>query len=434
MQIFHEAMARIDVSRAMLQRVRKQADQLVFRSAKDGSENSVSILRPPRVIAFGKAAGTMALALDQILDGRIEAGVLVSPEPPDKPPARFRCFAGGHPYPNNGSLDGAEAALELVSGRTPEDLAIFLISGGGSALFEKPLEDSVSLQDLIAFNRVLITCGLPIEQINTLRKHVSAVKGGRLALAAVPASQLTIFISDVPETLDSMVASGPTMPDSSTVEECYRLTTEQHLVERFPAAISRQFDQRSLQETPKPGNPGFNRSHFCRLLSNHDVVDAARRAAEEAGLVTKVDQGNWDADYREVARANCAALDELAAQNSRRPVCLVVGGEVNCPVTGSGVGGRNQAFVLEGARLITERNRTVLSAGTDGRDGNSPAAGALADGQTISRARAGNLDPAHYLAESDSYHFFRALGDTIEVGYTGNNVRDLRLWIDLGDR
>jgi hydroxypyruvate reductase len=356
------------------------------------------------------------------------------PAAPGKQLARrgFRCFAGGHPYPNQDSIDGAAAALKLVSGSTPQDLVIFLVSGGGSALFERPLDNAVALRDLIEFNQVLVTGGLPIEQINLLRKHVSAVKGGRLALAAAPAEQLTIFISDVPEDQDSMVASGPTMPDSSTVEECYELAATHNLVERFPSPIRVQFEQQSLKETPKPQESAFSGSHYLRLLSNRDAVQAAVDAANRAGLAAEVDRGPWDADFRVVARANAAALDHLSARHPGQAVCLVVGGEVTCPVTGNGVGGRNQAFVLEAAGLIAGSKRVVLSAGTDGRDGNSPAAGAVADGQTLARAQAGNLDPSRYGDESDSYHFFRALDDTIEIGYTGNNVRDLRLWIDLG--
>jgi glycerate 2-kinase len=431
-QIFFEAMARIDVRRAMFDRIRKQGDPLILCTSSDGTEESVSLARPPRVIALGKAAASMAPALCEILEERIEAGVLVSPEIPEQHTPQFRCFAGGHPQPKQGSIEGAAAALQLVTGCTPRDLVIFLVSGGGSALFEKPLDEAVTLDDMIQFNRILINGHLPIEHINTLRKHISAVKGGRLALAAAPAEQLTIFISDVPEGLESMVASGPTMPDPSTIGECYQLAAERQLSERFPASIRRHFEERSLRETPKPGEPGFSRSHYCRLLSNRDVVEAAREAAERAGLVAQIDRGNWDADFREVARANCAALDNLAVQNPGRPVCLVVGGEITCPVTGNGLGGRNQAFALDAARLIAGRSRAVLSAGTDGRDGNSPAAGAVANGQTLARAEAAHLDPARSMAESDSYHFFQALGDAIEIGYTGNNVRDLRLWIDVG--
>ncbi|HEY6292987.1 MAG TPA: DUF4147 domain-containing protein [Terriglobia bacterium] len=430
-QIFRKALASIDVRSAMLARVRKEADRLVFPPGPPGSSGSVSIARAPYVIAFGKAAIKMALALHEILSGRIEAGLVVAPAAPAQPLQQFRHFVGGHPYPNADSIVGAKAALELLSGLTPDDLVIFLISGGGSALFERPLDATVTLADLIEFNQVLVTCGLPIEQINVLRKHLSAVKGGRLALCALPAEQLTIFISDVPESLDSMVASGPTLPDPSTVEECYALAGRNHLLERFPASIRRCFEERALVETPKPGDMRFSRSHYCCLLSNRDAVEAARAAAEEMGLVAEVDRGEWDADFREVARANCIAFDELGARHPGRPVCLVVGGEVTCPVSGSGTGGRNQVFVLYAAELIAGRNRAVLSAGTDGRDGNSPAAGAVADGETIARAHAHGLDPDRYLAGSDSYHFFRALGDTLEVGSTDNNVRDVRLWVDL---
>ena len=431
-QIFRKTLASIDVGRTMLARIGKEGDRLVFPASPTGSSASVSVARPPRVIAFGKAANQMALSLHEILGGRIEAGVVVAPAAPLRRLEGFRYFVGGHPYPNADSVAGAQAALRLVTGLTLDDLVIFLISGGGSALFEKPLDPAVTLSDLIEFNQELVTCGLPIEQINVLRKHISAVKGGRLALSACPAGQLTIFISDVPEPLDSMVASGPTLPDPSTVEECYALAGQNGLAGQFPPSIRRPFEERLLTETPKPGDARFSRSQYWRLLSNCDAVEAARAAAEEMGFVAEVDRGEWDEDFREVARANAAALDELAAQHSGSQVCLVVGGEVTCPVTGGGTGGRNQAFALYAAGLIAGRRRVVLSAGTDGRDGNSPAAGAIADGTTLSRARAQNLDPDGYLAASDSYHFFRALGDTLEVGYTDNNVRDLRLWVDFG--
>jgi glycerate 2-kinase len=430
-QIFLRAMASIDVHRTMLARVKQESGSLVCSDAASGQQAQVPLTRPPFVIAVGKAAGRMAVALHQILVGEIHAGLVVAPTGPAVRLEGFRYVLGGHPYPNSGSLEGAEAAIELLSGLDAQDLVIFLISGGGSAIFENPLDPEVTLADLVEFYRVLVTGGLPIEQINVLRKHVSAVKGGRLALHACPARQLTIYISDVPEHLDSMVASGPTMSDPSTIEECYEIARNNGLVDKFPAPIRRHFGDRSLEETPKPDDPRFNRSHYFRLLSNRDAVEAARSAAEKMGLVAEVDGGSWDEDFRQVADASSAALEELAARNRGHPVCLVVGGEVTCPVTGRGAGGRNQAFVLYAAGLVAGRNRVVLSAGTDGRDGNSPATGAVADGQTLARAQAHGLDPARYLADSDSYHFFRTLGDTLEIGYTDNNVRDLRLWLDL---
>jgi glycerate 2-kinase len=426
-QVFHEVIAAIDLRQTMLEKLKHTDETLVAAEAR------VSLSRPPKVIALGKAAGQMAATLDQILGGQIAAGIVVAPSLPAARLEDFRYFEGGHPYPNSDSIAAARAALELVSGLEADDLVIFLISGGGSALFEEPVSTDMTLKDLIDFNRVLVTCGLPIEQINVMRKHVSAVKGGRLAEAAHPARQLTLYVSDVPDDLPSMVASGPTMPDGSTLDECYRLAEENNLVPRLPATIRKRFEGRTLRETPKPGDACFKASEYVCLLSNQEAVEAARKALERHGFLCEIDPNEWDAEYREVADRNLASLDTLAQEHPGRPVALIVGGEVTCEVTGSGMGGRNQAFVLYSAGKIEHQDRVVLSAGTDGRDGNSPSSGAVADGQTFSRARALELDPAHYLAESDSYYFFRTLGDTLDTGYTGNNVRDVRLWLDFGD-
>lgn len=428
LQIFLETMATIDVRHAMLNKV-KRVDSPRTLLAGDAS---APLARPPRVVAFGKAANRMATTLHEILGGEIEAGVVVSPAEPERKVNHFRYFVGGHPYPSRGSLEGAQAAMELVNGLTPDDAVVFLVSGGGSALFETPLDPAVTLADLQGFNRVLVTCGLPIEQINVLRKHLSAVKGGRLGTHAYPARQLTIFVADVPVRFNSMVASGPTMPDESTLEQCYALAETHGLVAKFPATIRKLFEDRRLEETPKPGDPRLEDARYHCLLSNRDAVEAARASATKLGFCAAVDTTDWDRDYAEVVAANLESLDRLTGDAGGEPACLVAGGEVISPVTGPGTGGRNQAFVLHAAREIQGRRRVVLSAGTDGRDGNSPVAGALADGQTVARAHSLNLDPAHYLAGCDSYHFFRTLGDTIETGFTDNNVRDVRLWLDFG--
>jgi glycerate 2-kinase len=424
-QIFLETMATIDVRHAMRAKLKYEGEMLRV------GDVSFPLPRPPRVVAFGKAANRMAAALDEILGSRTAAGVCVGPAIAAKKLERFRYFVGGHPYPNTGSLEGAHAALELASNLNPDDSVIFLVSGGGSALFELPIDPAITLADLIEFNRLLVTCGLPIEHMNTLRKHLSAVKGGRLAVQAYPARQLTIFISDVPERLPSMVASGPTMPDESTLSQVYALAEEKGLAQ-FPPSIRKLFEARALEETPKPGDKRFERScHFC-LLSNHDAVEGARATAEKLGFFSEIETGVWDADFRQVVDASLASLEALARAHREQPVCLVLGGEVNCPVTGPGVGGRNQAFVLYSALRIEGQRRAVLSAGTDGRDGNSPTSGAVADGQTVTRARALGIDPAPYLSQSDAYSFFRSLGDTVETGFTDNNVRDVRVWLAFG--
>jgi len=425
-QVFLEAMAALDLRSAMLAKLKREGERL------EAGDVSLSLKRPPRVVAFGKAANRMAAALDEILGGRIEAGVCVSPGEPAKKLDHFRYFLGGHPYPQAGTLEGARAALDLVSNLTAEDIVIFLVSGGGSAIFEQPFDSAVSLSDLREFNRVLVTCGLPIEQINVLRKHTSAVKGGRLAVRAYPAQQLTIYISDVPEQLSSMVASGPTLPDESTAEQAYALAERDGLASRFPPSIRKRFLDHTLEETPKPGDERFESSHNLCLLSNRNAVEAARAAGEKLGFESEIDRCPWDADYQQVAQSNLASLKALAEAHERQPVCLIAGGEVICRVTGPGVGGRNQAYVLYAAQSIAGQHRVVLSAGTDGRDGNSPTSGAVADGQTISRAAALGMDPAPYLAESDSYSFFRSLGDTVDIGYMDNNLRDVRIWLDFG--
>lgn len=449
-EIFFETMTAIDVRRAMLTKLRRESTVLVAGDVR------FPLSRPPRIVALGKAANRMTAVLVEILGGAVEigspeisrravdkvlvevlggaveAGVVVSPSEPAIRLAHCRYFTGGHPYPNLGSLQGAEAALELVSGLRPDDSVIFLVSGGGSALFDKPLDPAVSLADLLEFNRVVVTCGLPIEQMNTLRKHISAVKGGRLGARAYPAQRLTVFISDVPEHLPSMVASGPTQPDESTAEDCYSIVETHGLLGKFPAAIRKRFEERTLEETPKPGDARLADSYYFCLLSNRDAVAAAKAAAEHMGFVCEIDKSDWDADCQQVVLANLATLDALAQAHPGQPVCVIAGGEVVCPVMGPGVGGRNQAFVLRAATEIAGSHRVVLSAGTDGRDGNSPASGAVADGQTVSRARALHLDAQQHLAASDSYHFFRALGDTLDIGFTDNNVRDLRVWMDFG--
>lgn len=423
--IFLEVMSAIDVRRAMRAKLKLEDGTLM------AGQVQIPLLRPPRVVAFGKAANRMATSLHEILGGRVEAGVVIAPAEPAKKLDRFRYFVGGHPYPNAGSLQGARAALELVSNLTSDDGVIFLVSGGGSTLFEQPLNAEITLNDLLEFNRLLVTGGLPIEQINILRKHLSAVKGGRLATCAYPAHQLTLYISDVPDHLPSMVASGPTMPDESTTGECYALAEKYKLTMKFPPDIRNLFESHALEETPKPGDERFSHSKFFCLLSNRDAVEAAKFAAEKAGFLCEVDSGIWDADFKQVADASLAALEALKRRHPEQPVALVAGGEVTCPVTGPGAGGRNQAFALYAAQRIAGHKQVVLSAGTDGRDGNSPTSGAVADGQTISRACDRGFDPARYLAQSDSYHFFRSLGDIIDTGFTDNNVRDVRLWLDF---
>lgn len=377
-----------------------------------------------QVIAIGKAAHTMAEALYRKV-GELVDGIIVAPTDPEHQLPRYRYFRGGHPTPNQESLRAGRAVLRRVEDLNENALVIYLISGGGSSLAEQPISPDISLPDLKATYDALVLSGAPITAINTIRKHLSAVKGGRLAVAAAPSQQVSIMISDVPDGALDSLASGPTMPDESTVEQCYAIAQQYELVERFPEPAREMFRRRSLEETPKRDHPGFARSRWWPVLSNATAVRAAAAMAAANGFAVEVDTTCDDWDYAAAADHLLARLRELRRGVSR--ACLVSGGEITVKVTENGVGGRNQHFALYCAQKIAGENIAVLSAGTDGVDGNSPAAGAVVDGTTMARAREQGFDPLATLAHCNSHPLLSALGDTIETGPTGNNVRDLRV-------
>jgi hydroxypyruvate reductase len=278
---------------------------------------------------------------------------------------------------------------------------------------------------LVATYRVLVHSGAPIAEINAIRKHLSAIKGGRLAQAASPAQQISILVSDVPDDTPDALASGPTMPDSTSVEDCYALAARHRLLEHFPASVRELFRRHALKETPKSDDPAFHRSRWWTVLSNSTLLEACKKETERHGFTVEVDNSCDDWDYARAADYLLERLRELRERAER--VCLISGGEVTVKVTNGGVGGRNQQFALACAQKIAGGNITVLSAGTDGVDGNSPAAGAIADGTTLERAESRGLEPAARLRSFSAYPFFEALGDTIMTGPTGNNLRDLRI-------
>ncbi len=300
-----------------------------------------------------------------------------------------------------------------------------MLSGGGSSIVEKPIDDEISLDDLIATYRALVHSGAPIAEINAIRKHLSSVKGGRLAQAAFPAQQVSLLFSDVPDNMPDALASGPTMADSTSVEDCYRIAEKHDLLSQLPHSTRELFERHALEETPKSDDQAFYRSRWWTILSNQTAVEQAKVAAERAGFAVHVDNSCDDWDYERAAKYLLKRVRELKTKSER--VCLISGGEVTVKVTNGGIGGRNQQFALACAEKIAGKNITVLSAGTDGVDGNSPAAGAIADGSTVVRAQMKGLDAPAALEKFDAYPFFSALGDAIETGPTGNNLRDLRI-------
>ncbi len=377
------------------------------------------------MVSIGKAGHSMAEAFSQIVPVRV-AGIVSCPTAQAHPVEGLRYFTGGHPMPNEDSLRAGKAILEMLRGLPEDALAVFLISGGASAIAEWPLDETLTLSDIVATNRALVHSGAPIAEINAIRKHLSAIKGGRMAEAAAPAKQISLLVSDVPDAALDALASGPTMPDSSTVADCYAIVQRYDLLERFPGRVQTTFADHALQETPKPGDATFSNSRFVTLLSNHTAVRAAVERAKALNFTVEVDNRCDDWDYARAASYLLERLRQLRRQSSR--VCLISGGEVTVKVgENSGVGGRNQQFALYCAPQITGEAITVLSAGTDGIDGNSPAAGAVVDGTSASRAAANAFSPARALGEFDAFRLFETIGDAIMTGPTGNNVRDLRV-------
>ena len=377
------------------------------------------------VVSIGKAGHTMVEALAQQMGESAMEGIVASSVQPSAQVRGFRYFRGGHPTPNRESIHAANAIQKFLDTQTAASLVIFMISGGGSSIVEKPIDDEISLDDLIATYRALVLSGAPIAEINAIRKHLSGVKGGRLARAAFPAQQVSLLVSDVPDNTPDALASGPTMPDSTSVEDCYRIAEKHGLLPQLPHSTRELFERRALEETPKSDDQAFYRSRWWPVLSNQTAIEQARAAAERAGFAVHVDNSCDDWDYVRAANYLLKRLRELRTESV--PVCLISGGEVTVKVTNGGVGGRNQQFALACAEKIAGENITVLSAGTDGVDGNSSAAGAVADGSTVSRAQSCGLSPRAALERFDAYPFFRALGDTVEIGATGNNLRDLRI-------
>jgi glycerate 2-kinase len=425
-EIFQQTLASIDIPRVTQTKIRFDNKAILL---PETTVNLTSI-SDFRIIAIGKAAHAMVEGLCGVLPAGTEfTGVVSAPTKPGVAVPGLVYFHAGHPIPNEESWKAAEAILEVLRSCDKHTLVFFLLSGGGSALLELPLDPVMQLEDVQSLNQALVTCGAPIEAINTVRKHISAVKGGRLAVAAGEATKITLAVTDVPAGKEWALASGPTLADPTTVAEVNGILREYDLRKRLPTALIRWLDAEKMPETPKESHSAFTNGHFVLLLGMHDLFHAAHHAAEAHGYVTRCDNMTDDWPIEKALESLLGQLGEWRRENPGQRVALIADGEVASRVTGQGIGGRNSAFVLACVEKIAGQKITVLSAGTDGIDGNSPAAGAVANGDTSGRARALGLDPAGYFRESDAYSFFSLLGDAIITGPTNNNLRDLRIFL-----
>ena len=418
--LFEHALAEASIDRAFQRHV--DCDRGVLRICED--LHDLDSYNRVLVISIGKAAQAMVNSFEMQAGNRFEGIVAASVDPVSQVRG-FRYFRGGHPLPNQESIRAAEAMLKSLSAQNASSLVIFMLSGGGSSIAEKPIDDEISLEDLVGTYRALVHSGAPIAEINTIRKHLSAIKGGRMAVAAPAAQQVSLLVSDVPDNTPNALASGPSMPDSTTVEDCYTIAEKYGLLEQFPGSVRELFQRRALEETPKSDDLAFHRSRWWPLLSNSSLLDAAEAEAQRHSFSVEIDNSCDDWDYARAAGYLLERLRRLRQKSER--VCLLSGGEVTVKLENGGTGGRNQQFALACVAKISGEAITVLSAGTDGIDGNSPAAGAMVDGSTLERAKARGLDPVAHLTGFNAYAFFESLGDAIVTGPTGNNLRDLRI-------
>lgn len=383
------------------------------------------------VVGFGKVSGFMAAALEELLRGRIRAGIVNVRSGYAAPCKIVKINTAGHPIPDNASIQGAQEILRLVKDAEENDLVFCLISGGGSALFELP-SDGISLEYLQKTTALLLNSGARIDEVNAIRKHISQVKGGLLARMC-RAEIVSLVLSDVVnDTLDA-IASGPTSPDPATFLGCKKILSDYDLLHKIPASISshiRKGIDGMIEETPKPADEAFARVHNVVIGNNHTALKAIRQKATALGYNTLILPSCIQGEAREAARSFAAIAREIHQYKRpiERPACVIAGGETTVSVRGSGMGGRNQEFALSAAMEIDGLDNTVvLSAGTDGIDGNTDAAGAIADGATVVRAKEVKMNPEAYLDDNNSYSFFKGLNDLIVTGPTRTNVMDIML-------
>jgi glycerate 2-kinase len=427
-EIFNAGIASADSMLAVRKHVQLSNDRL---RVADRSYDFTRI-RKIFVAGCGKATARMALAIEELLGERIADGLIVVKYGHGLPLGKIKVVEAGHPIPDQSGLGGALKIAELLKSAAAGDLIVFLISGGGSALLPYPAP-GLSLADKQRTTEVLLKSGAAIDEVNAVRKHLSQLKGGQLARLASPARLISLVISDVVGDSLQTIASGPTVPDSSTYGECLEILHRHDLWTKIPANVARYLERGAkgeIEETPKPASEIFKKVQNVIVGNNRTAIDGAKRHAEALGYHTVILSDSVVGESRIVATSFSTAVKEFARTNKpiSRPACLIAGGETTVAVRGDGLGGRNQEFVLAAAIEIAGMdNVVVLGAGTDGSDGPTDAAGGIVDGSTLARGSAQALDARAFLDRNDSYHFLEATDDLLKSGPTLTNVMDLHV-------
>jgi glycerate-2-kinase len=436
LRYFRAAVAAADPARLVASALRPERNSLILSAPGVRATALPGSARRIFLAGGGKAGRAMGEAALAVLGDRVSSGAIAVPRGMGGAAGPVRFVEAGHPFPDDGSRAAAREIRALLCGLREDDLVIALLSGGGSAMISAPA-DGISAEEKSEASGLLLSAGADIASLNTVRKHLSAVKGGLLARAARPALVWALLLSDVPGDDPSVIASGPFSPDPTTFADAAAVLARHGVRETAPAAVRNRLASGisgRIPETPKAGDAAFDRVTCALVGSNRTAVDAAGKAAEAEGAETALLPGFLLGEARECARAFCARLREAAASLAPgRTVVLVAGGETTVRVRGGGTGGRSQEFALAAAMDLAGREGiAVLAAATDGIDGPTEAAGAFADGTSCARAAALGLLSGACLENNDSYPFFRALGDLVVTGPTGTNVADLAIGVAAG--
>lgn len=384
------------------------------------------------LIGFGKASAAMAMPVEAMLGNRITDGLIITKYGHGVPLRRCRIMEAGHPVPDDNGARATAALMDMVGTANADDLIICMISGGGSALTPAPAP-GIDLADKQETTRLLLACGADIHEINTIRKHLSTIKGGQLCKRANGAAMVSLILSDVIGDDLDIIASGATAPDTATFDDCREILSRYGLLDQVPEPVSRHLSagcRGQVEETPKPGSAVFNNVYNHIVGSISHALTAAENEAHRQGFNPLVLSSTIQGEAREVAKVLSAVTREVrcAGKPIRPPACLLSGGETTVKLKGSGKGGRNMEFALSAGIELTNLSQVLLlSAGTDGTDGPTDAAGAFADGSTVFRANSLKLSAYHHLDNNDAYPFFQALGDLLVTGPTRTNVMDLQI-------
>ena len=423
--LFLRTLVAIDPETAINRKLRVQDDTLIVGADHTSLDNYSEVV----IVGLGKASQAMAVAVERLLGDRIKRGILVA-NYRSKDTLRSEVIVAGHPLPDCNSLKAAEKITELLQSCDDKSLIIFLISGGGSSLVELPVSPSISVEDLRAVNQALISSGASIREINIVRKALSRIKGGQLGELARGSKCVAIYISDVNPGDILSIASNPLLPEASQADEFYAVVDKFHLLDKFPKSVTDAIDEGRVAS--RDSKFGCENVVALVVLDNSDAVRAAADFARQDGFRVEVDAETTEGHYKLIADRSINRVVELKKSFSDERICLISGGEVSCPVRGEGVGGRNQEFVLYCATRLADsgiKRTAVLSCGTDGIDGNSTAAGAVADAESVIGALQRGELPSSYINNNDSHSFFEKMGGLVVTGPTGNNVRDIRILV-----